>query len=271
MKSVIGFVMRPYVVLTIAAVTIAVLAAPFGTWPLQPLLRFILWGVLIGANAIKWRLWFGRIGPRIGDGWQGQALLVVGGAVLLNLTLPFEIALVYRLLGIAATIPWAPVFSTALAISLAIGAAVAAAHMPRPAPGSATAEPPAVNLEPPSAAPATVPPPAASGLAVRAGVANLDQVHGVMAEDHYLRLWLADGRAPLILYRFGDAVRELAGCDGLQIHRSAWVAAAAVTGARRQGRRWQLLIVGGHSLPVSEAAQKAVRARGWLDKPVETS
>jgi hypothetical protein len=259
--------MRPYVVLTIAAVAIAVLAAPFGTWPLQPLLRFILWGMLIGANAIKWRLWFGRIGPRIGDGWQGQALLVVGGAVLLNLTLPFEIALVYRLLGIAATIPWAPVFSTALAISLAIGAAVAAAHMPRPAPDSATAEPPAAG----SQLMATVPPPAASGLAVRAGVASLDQVHGVMAEDHYLRLWLADGRAPLILYRFGDAVRELAGCDGLQIHRSAWVAAAAVTGARRQGRRWQLLIIGGHSLPVSEAAQKAVRARGWLTSASETS
>ena len=68
-----------------------------------------------------------------------------------------------------------------------------------------------------------------------------------------------------MLYRFGDAVRELVGIDGLQVHRGAWVAAAGITGAARDGRKYRLR-VGDVEVPVSTTSLPAVRARGWLDR-----
>lgn len=49
-------------------------------------------------------------------------------------------------------------------------------------------------------------------------------------EDRYLRIH-TDGGSDLILMRLRDAVGELAGADGLQVHRSFWVARAAVRAA----------------------------------------
>jgi DNA-binding LytR/AlgR family response regulator len=48
------------------------------------------------------------------------------------------------------------------------------------------------------------------------------------------------------------------------VHRSAWVARRFVTGARRDGRRWRLLLADGTDQPVSETFLPAVRAAGWL-------
>jgi DNA-binding LytR/AlgR family response regulator len=72
------------------------------------------------------------------------------------------------------------------------------------------------------------------------------------------------GDKPLLLYRFGDAIADLDGLDGLQVHRGAWIAARAVAGAEREGRRWWLRLPDGTRLPVSERHLPAVRARGWL-------
>ena len=86
----------------------------------------------------------------------------------------------------------------------------------------------------------------------------------VTAEDHYLRLVLADGRKPLVLFRLSDALPELAAHDGLQVHRSAWVARRHVAGARRDGRRWRLVLAESSEQAVSETFLPAVRAAGWL-------
>lgn len=58
----------------------------------------------------------------------------------------------------------------------------------------------------------------------------------VEAEDHYLRVH-TDAGDELLTMRFGDALAELARADGLQIHRSWWVAADAIEGVswRRGG------------------------------------
>jgi len=42
-------------------------------------------------------------------------------------------------------------------------------------------------------------------------------------EDHYLRIHTSAGQ-DLILFRLKDALSELAGADGMQVHRSYWVA-----------------------------------------------
>lgn len=255
MKSVRQIATSPRLVITMVAILIAVLAGPFQTGELLFGSRLLFWTLLIGLNTIKWQAWVARIGARAGDGWQASALLVLSGAILLNLTLPFEINLAYRLVGQTIRIPWAPLFTMSLMISLGIGAAIAVAY--RPAAATLVAASPPV----PEAAPVAAP---ASGLALRANIGSLGEIGAIMAEDHYLRLWLSDGRTPLVLYRFGDAVRELAGIDGLQVHRGSWVAGVAVAAAVRDGRRWRLLLANGDSVPISESFLPAVRARGWL-------
>lgn len=85
----------------------------------------------------------------------------------------------------------------------------------------------------------------------------------VAAEDHYLRVHTPGGSA-LILYRMADALADLAGADGLQVHRSFWVAAEAVAGVERSGRRVSLRLTNGLVVPVSRSFLARVRAAGWL-------
>lgn len=85
-------------------------------------------------------------------------------------------------------------------------------------------------------------------------------------EDHYVRVHTVLG-SDLILMRLRDAVAELAGLEGLQVHRSYWVAAAAVAGAERKpDGRITLLLGNGMRIPVSRSYAAAVRAAGWLER-----
>ena len=85
----------------------------------------------------------------------------------------------------------------------------------------------------------------------------------LQAEDHYVRVHTARG-STLLLMRFADAIAELDGLPGLQVHRSWWVARAAVDGAQRSGRRAELVLTNGLSVPVSRAAMPEARAAGYL-------
>lgn len=83
-------------------------------------------------------------------------------------------------------------------------------------------------------------------------------------EDHYLRVYTPLGD-DLILMRMRDAEDELAGMEGLRVHRSWWVARDAVRAIRRDGDRLALDLINGLSVPVSRANVAAVRAAGWRD------
>ena len=52
------------------------------------------------------------------------------------------------------------------------------------------------------------------------------ELYAVEAQDHYLRLHTSRG-SDLILMRLADAVAELEGIEGAQVHRSWWVAKAS--------------------------------------------
>ena len=79
--------------------------------------------------------------------------------------------------------------------------------------------------------------------------------------DHYVEAFTTAG-STLVLMRFGDAVAELEGTDGLRVHRSYWVAKSHVTGTTRQNGRTILNLTGGHEAPVSRGYLPAVRAAG---------
>lgn len=82
-------------------------------------------------------------------------------------------------------------------------------------------------------------------------------------EDHYLRVHTRLGN-DLILLRMRDALAELDGLDGAQVHRSWWVARAGIMGVERDGRSVTLALWGGLKAPVARSQVTALKAAGWL-------
>jgi DNA-binding LytR/AlgR family response regulator len=82
----------------------------------------------------------------------------------------------------------------------------------------------------------------------------------LMSELHYLRVVTTRGSA-LILYTLRDAILELSHTDGLQPHRSYWVASAHVRGLHRRGNAWRLELDCGELVPVSRRKQSEIRSR----------
>ncbi len=85
-------------------------------------------------------------------------------------------------------------------------------------------------------------------------------------EDHYVRIHTTRG-SHLVLMRLSDAIREVGTVPGLRVHRSHWVARAAVTSARRDGDRAILTLRDGREVPVSRANLPALRQAGLLPRP----
>ncbi len=221
-----------------AAIALTTITGAFGTiqMPLGPRLGF--WTVLIGWNIAKWLAWFAwRIrSPR---DWPRAGAI---GALVVNIPLPLEIPAALWLFGISTTIDPLRVWMEAGAISAVLFAILFFARA-RPARPVVLGE---------------------DSVLFRAGVRDFGDIQAVRAEDHYCRLHLADGRSLLVLARFADILAELAGVDGEQVHRGAWIAALAVDGAIRDGRAWRLVLADGTRVPVSASYATAVRARGWL-------
>ncbi len=88
-------------------------------------------------------------------------------------------------------------------------------------------------------------------------------IHAISGEDHYLRVHTSAGET-LILMRLYDAISELDGIEGSQVHRSWWVAKDAVTDVRRHDGRMTLTVKGGLVAPVSRSFQKALKEGGWF-------
>jgi hypothetical protein len=85
----------------------------------------------------------------------------------------------------------------------------------------------------------------------------------VEAEDHYLRVH-TDAGSELISLRFVDALSELAGVAGFQIHRSWWAAADAIEAVRWRRGGGEARLVGGLTAPVSRTFVKDLKAAGWF-------
>ncbi len=82
----------------------------------------------------------------------------------------------------------------------------------------------------------------------------------VSVYDHYVEAHTRRGHE-LILIRFSDALAELEGYDGQQIHRSHWVARAAVRRiVRGESRSLFVELQDGTRLPVSRSHEAKVRA-----------
>lgn len=89
-------------------------------------------------------------------------------------------------------------------------------------------------------------------------------------EDHYVRLHTPKG-STLMLMSLSQAMAEVDGVEGLQVHRSWWVARHAVQRVVQDGRSLRLLLTNEMEAPVSRAHVARLRSAGWLDAEQATS
>ena len=108
------------------------------------------------------------------------------------------------------------------------------------------------------------PPPAPQAVAVPRLLRRIEGADGALVSitvrDHYVDIATSAGTESLLM-RFGDAIAEAEPVVGLKVHRSHWVAEAAVTGTEREGPKLFVRLVNGQRLPVSRANQAQVEAR----------
>ncbi len=85
----------------------------------------------------------------------------------------------------------------------------------------------------------------------------------IAVTDHYVEVATDRGSA-LVLLRLTDAIRETMPVQGLQVHRSHWVALDAVKRVTKQNNKTVLELENGTLVPVSRTFRDQVRAAGLL-------
>jgi hypothetical protein len=110
------------------------------------------------------------------------------------------------------------------------------------------------SFRPPAAAARAAAPDPAAGLAEFLPLPlRHAPILALEAQDHYVRVHTVAGHA-LIRLRLRDAV-ALVGADGVQPHRSWWVARSAISSLRREHDRIVILLSTGQQVPVSRSAR----------------
>ena len=84
-------------------------------------------------------------------------------------------------------------------------------------------------------------------------------------EDHHVRVHTI-GRSHLHLAPLHAVAEELGDARGVQVHRSWWVARAAVRDWEEDGRSVVLILTNGLRVPVARNRVAYIRALGWLDR-----
>lgn len=85
----------------------------------------------------------------------------------------------------------------------------------------------------------------------------------IKSEDHYVRIYARE-RDTLILLRLRDAIAELGSTQGLQVHRSWWVARDSIVSTARDGRNLTLNLANGITVPVSRDGAALLKTSAWL-------
>ncbi len=122
-----------------------------------------------------------------------------------------------------------------------------------------SAELPSVQTPSPAPAPA----PSANPLREQIPAELGSDIIALEMEDHYVRVHTALG-SELVLMRLRDAMAHLGDTEGMQIHRSWWVARGAVEDVVRDGRNLRLKLARDVEAPVSRANVTVLKDAGWI-------
>lgn len=85
----------------------------------------------------------------------------------------------------------------------------------------------------------------------------------IQSEDHYVRVHGPQG-SDLVLLRLRDAIAEMDGCDGEQIHRSWWVARGGIASVAQSGRACSIRLQNGAVAPVARESIGRLQKAGFL-------
>jgi hypothetical protein len=135
-----------------------------------------------------------------------------------------------------------------------------------PDPLAAPSQPPPVSVPATASDPAPAPVPAAplsNPLFDQLPPELGSDIIALEMEDHYVRVHTMLGSA-LVLMRLRDAMALLGDLEGMQVHRSWWVARGAVEDVLRDGRNVRLKLPGGIEAPVARANITALRDARWI-------
>jgi hypothetical protein len=223
--------------------------------------------------------------------WAHRALDLPRWAMLIATcmiaTFPMSVAIIA--IGSLPDAPSWPGLEAAMATYFSVlmigGAVTAFFNMAKPGQGTAAAA--AAAAPPPMAAPAAMPAPMLTPVFAPAEPQNLAQnpapspppppnplldqlpadlgsaIIALEMEDHYLRVHTLLGSA-LVLMRLRDGIALLGDLEGMQVHRSWWVARTAVEEVVRDGRNIRLKLPRGLEAPVARANVAALRDARWI-------
>ncbi len=233
---------------------IAALSGPFGTYDTMPMQdRFAMWLVLIGI-AIPMAALYRRCVDRWLEGTHSRLRSAVV-ALIFSLTfspLLYMTTLALQARDLALVVPlWQVVLMTFLS---ALSVCTVRTYL-----GEYQAEP---ALGPPAAA-EVVPAEGPSRLVARLPVEVRGALQAISVRDHYVDVHTENGMASLLL-RLSDAIAEVGSVPGAQVHRSHWVAWAAVAGVESVKGGLVLLLVCGSRIPVSRANRSKLAAQGLI-------
>lgn len=88
-------------------------------------------------------------------------------------------------------------------------------------------------------------------------------IQALKSEGHYVRV-IIPNRSELVLMRFADAVAEMDGRAGMQVHRSWWIARDAIADSRVREGRLEVRIDDEIWAPVSRTYRSDLRETGWI-------
>ena len=233
--------------LVLVGVFMAAVAA-FGSRDMPPLLRYGYWLTVIPGGGLIGALiepWLEKV-P-----WLASRPPVFAAAQAVVMTPPITVFVAlaaaawfgdrFNLQHLLLLLP--SVFTVDVAVVILAWLVRRAYRKPEPRPVSAHVPPPAIRDR--------LPPRLARA-----------ELYAVQSEDHYLRIHTSAG-ADLILMKLADALEALAEADGMQVHRSWWVARRAVEHARWRRGRGELELKGGLKVPVSNRHAAGVKQTDW--------
>ena len=236
---------------------------PFGTYDDEGLVSRIVhwWQLLMGAYVLI-RPIIIALGQLAAKSDLPKQTVVFWGVVVASVPL----AILWRnvgqdefreLDGYAGLLP----FSLFCALAV-LGVTQWALYADRRLAGAPSSRPPPLPEAEESAAPEPDTKPA---LAKRLSPNFVGDIIALQSEDHYVRVHGQQG-SELILIRLRDAIAEMEGVDGWQVHRSWWVARRGVVSAAPSGRSWALTLENGNTALVARDMVERLAAESLLTK-----
>ena len=247
-------------------VTVALLVylGPFGTWALLPFSeRLPFWLTTVGANWIVGYIAFSVTSLKFRErGWSAWAGFVLAAATAAlpgtgTVWLAVAVYLDYRPSSVSGV---AGLYGQVFVLHLVIGSLVL-----RLIEGALRRGDVKEELPPSDGSVELAPRPAPeAALLARLSARSRGELLHLRMQDHYVEVHTSAG-SEMLLLRFRDALSEVEGVNGLQVHRSHWVARNAVAGVeRRGGGRITLRLVNGSRVPVSRSFAPLLKSRGWI-------